>query len=640
MYTPSGRNYTIAEYNNARRLAKREFGLKISKGGSSGYLPALEDIIKNTEIVSDSDLGLVEIPLKKVNGTFQRARSTSFAKNFLPLLDEHSEFARKWCDLFEMHQNEGIRDPISVYEYLNWFYVIEGNKRVSVLKYLDAFSITGQVKRLIPKYDPLDSDIRIYYEFLEFYKATKINMIWFSQTGSFKKLLSILFNNYGPQTTEATAGYRAFMNDVYFPFRKIYLALSGQRLAVTTADAFLKFTDRYGFFPQITEKEHKAFIQNIIQLLDEDSYRSQQNVIVEPPKIILPRISDILNPPKKLKAAFLYLGNKDDYSWNYSHEAARQKVQKTFQERLETTFYERADTDERVHDLLHLFEKESYDMVFSTSSICSDFTCKYAKDFPQILFFNCYGKEQGDNIFNYAPKMYEARYLLGIIAGALTKSHNIGYIAGEKIPSVLAELNAFSCGVRTTNPYCRVFLKWTGSFSNPVLEDRYAQELIDQGADILSYHLDSVQTVRTAEKNHVMCMGYNYYSTDFFSTSIIANAVTNWEVYYSQMIYDMLDDNWWNFFDLFPYTPKTRFFYKGLESSIVDIADLSETVPVSLQRLVKMLKKAVINREIHPFAGPLYDSTGKLRIYEEQIITEDTIQNMDWITDNIQEVKK
>jgi basic membrane lipoprotein Med (substrate-binding protein (PBP1-ABC) superfamily) len=638
MYTHSNRNYTIAEYNNARRLAKKEFGLKISKGGSSGYLPALEDIIKNTEIVSDSDLGLVEIPLKKVNGTFQRARSTSFAKNFLPLLDEHSEFARKWCDLFEMHQNEGIRDPISVYEYLNWFYVIEGNKRVSVLKYLDAFSITGHVKRLIPKYDPLDSDIKIYYEFLEFYKVTKINMIWFSQTGSFKKLLSILLSNYSLQTTEDAADFRGFMNDVYFPFRKIYLSLSGQRLPVTTADAFLKFIDRYGFLFQITEKAHKTFIQNTIQILDEEyKYRSQQN-IVEPPKIILPRISDILNPQKKLKAAFLYLGKKDDFSWNYSHEVARQKVQKSFQERVETTFYEQIDTTEKVRELLSEFEKESYDMVFSTSSICSSFTSKYAKDFPQMLFFNCYGKERGDNIFNYAPKMYEARYLLGIIAGALTKSHNIGYIAGEKIPSVLAELNAFSCGVRTTNPYCRIFLKWTGSFSNPELEDIYAQELIDQGADILSYHLDSVQTVRTAEKNHVMCMGYNYYSTDFFSPSIIANAITSWEVYYSQMIYDMLDDNWWNFFDLFPYTPKTRFFYRGLESSIVDIADISEAVPFSLQRLVKMLKKAVISKEIHPFAGPLYDSTGKLRIYEEQIITEDTILNMDWIADNIQEV--
>ncbi len=116
----------------------------------------------------------------------------SFSSNFYPLMKIDTEFASKWMSLYEIHYKEGISDPIVAYEYLNWFYVVEGNKRVSILKYLNAFSIRGEVKRLIPKWDENDPQIRIYYEFLDFYDKTKINIIWFNKEGKFKELYELI----------------------------------------------------------------------------------------------------------------------------------------------------------------------------------------------------------------------------------------------------------------------------------------------------------------------------------------------------------------------------------------------------------------------------------------------------------------
>jgi hypothetical protein len=162
-------------FESARKLAVKEYNKSVSNG-QIGYLPSLEGILKDTEIVSQVDLGLIEIPLNKIIGTYTHLRSLSFANNFMPLLE--TEFKDKWASLCIAHINEGIRDPIKVYEYLNWFYVMEGNKRVSVLKFFDAYSLSAKVTRLIPKFDENDKNIRLYYEFLKFNNKTGIYTIW------------------------------------------------------------------------------------------------------------------------------------------------------------------------------------------------------------------------------------------------------------------------------------------------------------------------------------------------------------------------------------------------------------------------------------------------------------------------------
>ena len=153
------------------------------------YLPVLDELINKDDVSSDVSLGLVDIPLDRVVGTSNAGRTQAFASNFMPLMDEKTEFCAKWSSLCDSHLEEGIHDAIKVYEYLNYYYVVEGNKRVSVLKFFEADSIPAFVTRKVPKYDETNNEIKIYYEFMDFNKKTGVNFIWFSKPGSYSQLI-------------------------------------------------------------------------------------------------------------------------------------------------------------------------------------------------------------------------------------------------------------------------------------------------------------------------------------------------------------------------------------------------------------------------------------------------------------------
>ena len=181
---------SMQDYEKAYKLGKKEYQQRLMEG-KRPTLKVLDEILPSRGSYSEVSLGLVQIPLDQIVGTKTDSRSNAFARNFMPVLKENSEFALKWARLCEAQVEEGIREPIKAYEYMNKFYVVEGNKRVSVLKYFDVDVIPGHVIRIIPK--PTDEvENKIYYEFMDFYEVSKINYIWFSEEGSFAKLQEIV----------------------------------------------------------------------------------------------------------------------------------------------------------------------------------------------------------------------------------------------------------------------------------------------------------------------------------------------------------------------------------------------------------------------------------------------------------------
>ena len=154
------------EYQEALKLGKKEYKACVSQGRFP-YLPVLDDILSRENIQTEQNMGLMQIPLDFVVGTATKGRTYSFAANFMPILDADTEFACKWIALSDAQVNEGIRDPIVAYEYMNRYYVVEGNKRVSVLKYFKADSIVANVTRKIPKYSE-DEDVKLYYEYMKY----------------------------------------------------------------------------------------------------------------------------------------------------------------------------------------------------------------------------------------------------------------------------------------------------------------------------------------------------------------------------------------------------------------------------------------------------------------------------------------
>ena len=212
----------------------------------------------NRSSYSESSIGLVQIPIDQIAGTKTVARSSSFAGNFMPILREDTEFAAKWESLLDSHVEEGIREPIKAYEYMHKFYVVEGNKRVSVMKYTGAVSILGTVIRVIPK-PTQEKENKMYYEFLDFYQLAPINYIRFTQEGGYAKLQEAV--GKGPSEVWTDEELLDF-SSVYSRFVSEYRAKGGDKLNITPGDAFLSFITLYGYdaIEEKTTSEMQALV--------------------------------------------------------------------------------------------------------------------------------------------------------------------------------------------------------------------------------------------------------------------------------------------------------------------------------------------------------------------------------------------
>ncbi|MBZ4646161.1 MAG: purine-binding protein [Clostridia bacterium] len=623
----------------ARKLALKEFSRNISNG-QTGYLPCLEGVIKNTEIVSEVDLGVVDIPLKKIIGTYTHLRSISFARNFMPLLESGTEFEAKWSNLCAAHLSEGIRDPIKAYEYLNWFYVIEGNKRVSVLKYHDAYSIPGHVIRLIPKKQDNDLNSKIYYEFLEFYDKTGINSIWFSKENSFNKLLEYLENFQLPEIEgQGVDKYRYFANGIYYWFRKIYLESGGNKLNITTGDAFLEYIKIFGIPIDIDEIQLRSTIKKLYSELEALSERQTIDIQTKPPEDFKPNvisaITTLVTPKKKLKVAFAYGRTIQTSGWTYAHELGRLHVEKVLGDQITTSYIENVPETEEAYQYFKQLAEEENDIVFTTSPTFINPTLKAALEYPQVKFLNCSETHTYKHVSTYFGRIYEPRFLAGIIAGAMTKTDMIGYVASYPIPEVISSINAFALGAKMVNPYVTVKVAWTHQWLGGDKSKNASIELIEWGADIISHQNTLVPQQASKE--------FGVYSTvcDMDKKNCVPNKhlalpIWHWGIFYEKMLKNIINGSWNAIDRLFSTNSKLVNFWWGMDAGVVDIFYSKKFVPLQTQKLVEFIKKMIMNNAYDPFTGPVYDQAGVLRINAEERASNEQILSMDWFVDIVE----
>ena len=233
---------SIESYDKAHKLALKQFRSDSSKG-IYPYLQVLDEILSYTNTAAEIELGLTDIPLELIAGTKSAGRTNAFASNFMPLLPDHSEFAIKWSSLYDTHIREGIRDPVIVYEFMNRFYVAEGNKRVSILKYCDAVTVSAYVTRISPQKNN-SKEAKVYYEYLDFYKLTQVNYLYFTQPGSYKKLLRI--TGKAPEHIWTEEEKEDF-HSAFYRFLEAFEKGGGKKLSLSSGDAFLVYLDLYGY---------------------------------------------------------------------------------------------------------------------------------------------------------------------------------------------------------------------------------------------------------------------------------------------------------------------------------------------------------------------------------------------------------
>lgn len=592
-----------AHYREAHELGQKEYRACVSSGRNPNLL-VLDTILLFMETQGEENLGLVDIPLERIVGTKTAGRTSAFAANFMPMLDEGTEFASKWSSLVDSHLEEGIHDPITAYEFMNKFFVVEGNKRVSVMKYFNAATIPGTVKRIIPKPQGSEKN-KVYFEFLEFYKLTNVNFIWFSRPGKFKALLSILNSEPHIWTKEERTDFAA----AYYRFRKVFKASGGDRLPGTTGDAFLAYLSIYDINSicseletELRKKIEKSWSElavcSIPEPIELDLDPSEKNTANLFTKILSPIITETL------KVLYVSGTSPETSAWAYAHDTGRKKADEFFGGKVASRFVPNVKP-EMLESVIELELRTGIDVVIAASSELLPACLKTAAKYPNIKFLNCSVYSPHPSLRSYNGRTYEVKFLEGIIAGAVTKTHQIGYIADYPIYGEPAAINAFARGAAMTDPYSKIILKWR----RQVNEDPRG-ELVSLGADIIS---GSVLTEDNYIKEHGL------YKAENGEFKRLCGWRTDWGQFYIRILGDILERKWKSRPD--KENPKAVNYWWGLSADVFEIEYTFEIPPDTL-RLVSMLRDGIVE--------------GSIAIFDKEDFSPEKIIMLDEIAENVE----
>ena len=604
------------EYAEALRLGKREYKSCVSQGRFP-YLPVLDDILSKEEVQTEQNMGLIQIPLDFVVGTSTMGRTFSFAANFMPILKENTEFAVKWANLSDAQVNEGIRDPIIVYEYMNRYYVVEGNKRVSVLKYFKADSIVANVTRKIPKYSE-DEDVKIYYEYMKFNEITGLFNIEFSKLGLAEQLLELT-----GCTTRWNPEIRSEFNSLYLHFDKAYEFRGGKKLPITVGDALTAFLNVYGYKEALAMSDEEMNT-NVVKCWNEFVVLTQKQSVglvmdptaVQEKKSLLSYLLPVSN--RKFTVAFLYPKAPEESDWIYAHELGRNYLEETFSDQMNTICCVSGVKEENVEDVLNEVIRDGADIVFEVAPEMMKPSLKIAVDHPDVKILNCTLNTPHKYIRTYYARMYEAKFIAGVIAGALTDNDRIAYIADYPIYGMIANINAFALGASFTNPRAKVYLEWS-------TKKGYDRERFLEQNNISVVSDQDMITPNSANRQ------FGLYRVENGRTLNLAMPLWNWGIFYEKMIQSILAGSYQTEGNS---EERALNYWWGMSAGVIDMI-CSNNVPGGVRRLADHLKSDIRKGDIVPFYGEIYSQDKELRNKKDAAMKPEDIMEMDWLVENV-----
>ena len=614
------RTEAFDEYARALRSGQREYKELIG-AGREPYPEVLDDILTDISTEATQQIGLAEIPIDLIVGTKSGGRIWAFTAGFMPLLDEKSEFATKWVNLCMAHlSDEGIREPITCFEYLGKFYVQEGNKRVSVLKYFGAARISAVVTRILPKQDN-SPRVKAYFEFLDFYKVSGLYSIQFRRPGDYQKLLAALDKNPGEVWTDR----EKLTFTAYFQyFREAYSALNGTLLDLRPEEAMLLWLQLYPFrdLGRLSSEELKKTLTAIWENLTSISQPEPVRVETTTPKArggILGWI--IPGGPEHLNVAFIHQLDVERSGWVYAHDEGRQYLEDVMGEHVTTQSFFGCDTPEEVETAIEQAVSNGAQVVFTTSPQMGRLTLKAAVRHPKVRFLNCSVDIPYSSIRTYYSRMYEAKFITGAIAGAMADNDRVGYIASYPIFGEPASINAFALGAQMTNPRAKVCLRWSCLSGSPV-------------ADFIKNNIRVISNREVPSQDQMyldFCTYGTYQMNDDNTLSPLVSPVWMWGKFYENVIRSIMSGAW----EMGKDNRQAVNYWWGMDSGVVDIK-LSSKLPEGVRTLAEMLQKGLRNGTIDPFFRQIYTQDGTLINDGSRTFTPDEILHMDWLCENVE----
>ncbi len=614
----------IEEYVHAQRRAQRDYREKMA-AGQYPYLPVLDDILQNTNVESQLPIGTIEIPLELVVGTKTAGRTAAFASNFLPLLGSKTEFANKWVSLCQAHVEEGIRDPIRCFEYLGRFYVQEGNKRVSVLKYFGADSIAATVTRVMPQYSD-NKLIRLYYEFVEYYPLCGLYTLTFSQEGSFARLQKLMGKAPGEKWSDED---RADIVSLYNWVKKAYNARGGETLRSTVGDVLLLLARVYTLAD--LKKRSPAELTKALDAIWDDVLAIENPVPVKlstkPAEPDQAKLIDRILPaairpgaaPKNLKVAFVHERTPETSTWTSQHEFGRSQLDMVFKGQVETKAYFNAVAGENADELVEQAIAEGADIVFTTSPKLVGASLRAALNHPETRILNCSVDMPYTSIRTYYTRVYEAKFISGAIAGAMSRGDRIGYVADYPNFGTPANINAFALGARMVNPRVRIDLQWTCLPGEPI--DAFNR----QGITVVSAR-DTPVPGRPQREFGIFRIRRGGMLED------LASPFWHWGQFYENVVRSVLNGAWSK--DAEGDERRAVNYWWGMNSGVMDVL-FSRELPHDVRHLANILRQGVISGAIDPFACHIVAQDGTLMNEGQNGLAPEQILHMDWLCDAV-----
>ena len=325
-----------------------------------------------------------------------------------------------------------------------------------------------------------------------------------------------------------------------------------------------------------------------------------------------------------LKVGFIYVGPVGDFGWSYQHDQGRLAVEAEFGDRVETTYVESVPEGPDAERVIRQLAASGHGLIFTTSFGYMDPTLKIAKMFPNVKFEHATGYKQAPNVATYSARFYEGRHVIGKIAGMMTKTNKIGYIASVPIPEVVRGINAATLAAREVNPEVTTQVIWVNSWYDPGKEADAAKALISNGADIIMQHTDSPAALQAAENSGVLAFGQASDMIKFGPNAQITAIMDNWAPYYIERVRAVLDGTW-----------ESGDSWSGIAEGEVAMAPYTN-LPDDVKAAAEKAAADIAAGTLHPFTGPIKDRDGVERIAAGATAEDGMMLGMAWFVEGVE----
>lgn len=336
----------------------------------------------------------------------------------------------------------------------------------------------------------------------------------------------------------------------------------------------------------------------------------------------LPAVSARAADP--LKVGFVYVGPIGDFGWSYQHDQGRLAIEAAYGDKVQTSYVESVPEGADAERVITQLARSGHKLIFTTSFGYMEPTAKVAKNFPDVKFEHATGYTGGPNLATYAARFYEGRYVVGILAGHMTKTKKIGYIASFPIPEVIRGINALTLSARKIDPEITVTPIWVNSWYDPGKEADAAKALIDQGADIILQHTDSPAPVQTAEERGVWSVGQASDMKAFGPKSHMTAIVDNWAPYYVKRAGEVMDGTW---------APGD--VWGGFNTGMVRMGEFNSALPANVVAEAQAAVEAISSGALHPFSGPIKNQAGEVAIADGAMAPDGDLLGMNWYVEGV-----